>query len=70
MKYKIHSAGKETKKSIFVLLSMACLVAITFSACKKDNNDNNDPYDRIKPKGPKPEWAPTILLKCWQLLKC
>jgi|GEM_PF-2996882 len=61
MKNKFYPAHKSIVKSTSLLLSMACLVVISFSSCKKNiDNDNNEPYNRIQPKGPKPEWAPTI----------
>lgn len=42
------------------LLGMACLTIIGFSSCDKDDDDDNDPYDTIQPKGPKPAWGPTL----------
>lgn len=48
MKNKFYPAHKSIVKSTSLLLSLACLVVISFSSC------------RIQPKGPKPEWAPTI----------
>ncbi|HVF81784.1 MAG TPA: alpha/beta hydrolase [Flavisolibacter sp.] len=41
-------------------VSMVLLTCMVFSACSKDNDGNNDDYEKIQPKGPKPSWGPTI----------
>jgi len=41
-----------------IALTLTSLALLTLS-CNKDDNDNY-PYDQIKPKGPKPAWGPTI----------
>ena len=44
-------------------LGLAALVLIGFASCEK-NSDNDgttdEQYEKIQPKGPKPEWGPTI----------
>jgi len=59
-KYTFSSAGKSINQNTSWLLCIACLAIVSFSSCKKNNDNDNEPYDRIQPKGPKPEWAPTI----------
>lgn len=46
----------KTIKSIAVVLT----IMATFYCCNKNDNTNNDVYNRIQPKGPKPVWAGTI----------
>ncbi len=44
-----------------VLMGVAVMMMIGFSACKKDKkNDSGFTYDNIQPKGPKPSWGPDI----------
>jgi acetyl esterase len=41
-----------------LMQGLAMLLALTFTAC--DDDDSSSPATGIRPKGPKPEWGPTI----------
>ena len=43
----------------YLALSLIAVFLIGLLSCEKDNADNKQ-YNQIKPKGPKPVWAPTI----------
>ncbi|MDO1451597.1 alpha/beta hydrolase [Rhodocytophaga aerolata] len=51
--------GKRSPKAKLIRLSLLALLggSVIFSACKKDEGE---PDVGISPKGPKPEWGPTI----------
>lgn len=57
MKKKVYATAARKWRTGWAALALIALIG--FSSCEKDN-DNNDQYDRIQPKGPKPAWAPTI----------
>lgn len=48
------------KNIIRWMLGAACVAVIGLSSCEKENNNDDEYYERIQPKGPKPAWAPTI----------
>ena len=59
MKNTINPLRKTIGKNL-LSLTMACLAIVGFSACEKDDNENDEVYERIQPKGAKPSWGPTI----------
>jgi acetyl esterase/lipase len=56
-----HTSYKFNWKTIrkLLALNMVAIFIIALSSCEKDHDDK-EPYNQIKPKGPKPAWAPTI----------
>lgn len=59
MKSTVEVNRNYAKKMSLFLLGLGAVVLLMFSSCKDDDETINQ-YDQIKPKGPKPPWAPTI----------
>lgn len=56
MKKTLRPLGRNSLR----LAAFALALSLSFTACKKDDNKDNETYSRIQPRGPKPAWAPNI----------